>query len=454
MDRNTATTFSYQKMGLKSKKGSPLTNGIESKLAKIRADMQKKASAPRRESAEEDRRVNALVRELNSLKGKYPGSPKFLGKDMDYPKKKERFLFFFHRREPNLGDLREEVNKFSEKKELTDPRKKIKKLLKSHPRCPDLRAINGIQIFNDAAQSGLDAKKINVLEGALIEIGRAIHNEGISIFNTTWFIKIYVRYLEFLRDKIQIEYSSSIEHYHRDVRQAAEELNRTLLQLASMLSIRDKLGGLQMLNAKLKGSTYIIESVTRDEIRSASTAMLHGDGDKKIGTGKTANYIQLVLMTLSLLYARIPILRKLVANILTVIPDVSKDLILQKKMISTMSGVTDFQLSLASGDRKRTKEIAENMFDRCADTIQQHLEYSVLTKLYEVDPFLKAGWIAKESNGLYSEADYRKKLDQAMSYLEVVVGNRGQLKGSFELARQLQNEIHFIMVENGWASLT
>ena len=74
------------------------------------------------------------------------------------------------RKLPNIVDLREDVNRFSEQKELSNPRGKIKKLLKKHPNFSDLRALNGIQIFNDTAQSGLSEKRLSVVEMALKEV--------------------------------------------------------------------------------------------------------------------------------------------------------------------------------------------------------------------------------------------------------------------------------------------
>ncbi len=112
-----------------------------------------------------------------------------LGKSIEYPEKRGR-LFRYIKRLPNLHELRDEVNRFAESKEILDPRTKIKKLLKRFPYDPDLKAISGIQIYNDSLQSGLDEKKLDVMEVALIEIGGAVHNGGLSIFNVSWFVKI------------------------------------------------------------------------------------------------------------------------------------------------------------------------------------------------------------------------------------------------------------------------
>ncbi len=68
----------------------------------------------------------------------------------------------------------------------------------------------------------------------------------------------------------------------------------------------------------------------------------------------------------------------------------------------------------------------------------------------EVDPFLKAAWIVKESQGLFIEADYRIMMQKATEYLSVVIGKRGQVKGFYEQANALQHELTGIKMKYGW----
>ena len=390
-----------------------------------------------------------VLKEVEYLFKKFPGGPEFLGDQIEYPEKKNRF-FRLIKRQPVLSELRDEVNRFAESKEILFPRKKIRKLLKKHPYLPDLRAINGIQIYNDCLQSGLDEKKLDIMEIALKEIGSAVHNGGLSIFNVSWFLKIYLRYLEMLRDRCNHQYNGLSDEQYSEFRKAAEQMNRMMLQISSMMSIKDKLGGLAMLNAKLKGSVYITSIISKEEIRTACSAALQNDFTRSVGQGKTANYVILVILTLGLLLARIPIFKKLLIEILKSIPDITKDLILQKNMIRTMVSVTDFQIAISSGDIPKSREVAERLFNRCKTVISQHLEYSILTKPHEVDPFLKAAWIMKESSGLIKESEYRLRLEEVTKYLQLITSNQGKVKGAFELARQLQNDIGFIMAEYGW----
>ena len=54
------------------------------------------------------------------------------------------------------------------------------------------------------------------------------------------------------------------------------------------MTIKDKLGGMVILNTKLKGSIYIASCVTGDGIRQ-SCAAIQQDETKTVGVGKTAN---------------------------------------------------------------------------------------------------------------------------------------------------------------------
>ena len=411
---------------------------------------EKLAAKPAKDSKKEDidKRVNQKIEELEALMKRIPSSPSFLGTEVQYPDKSGRTLLG-SKKLPNISDLRDEVNRFAEQKEFSNPRKQIKRLLKKHPYFSDLRALNGIQIFNDTSQSGLNERKLNVMEMALTEIAIALHNEGISIYNATWFIKVYLKYLEFLKERISREQTATTGHFNWHIRKMSDALQQKLMLVTSLQTIKDKLGGMVMLNTKLKGSVYIAGCITKDEIRQACSA-LQQDETKTVGVGKTANYVILVMVTLGLLFARIPILKNLVKDILATMPDASKDLIMQKSMVRTMIGVSEFQITLTAGDPEESRRVADKLFKRCSLLITQQVEYGALTKPHEVDPFLKAAWIAKESNGLFNKTEYKRMLERALKFLKRVMENQSRIKGSYDLARQLQIEINMIMSDYGW----
>ena len=409
---------------------------------------------PREEAArkvakeETEKRIKRLIQSLEDIQKRVPLSPKSLGGDILYAKKKVG-LFQSTKRLPNISLIRDEVNKSTEKKTLPVSRKKIAKLIKKYPAYADLRVINGIQIFSDISQSGLTDKKYTALENALIEIVSGMSNGAISIFNATWMVKIYLKYLELLKEKITKELNGIKNHYNWQIRQVSQKLQKSLLQLNTLMTVKDKLGGLVMLNSKLKGSVYITDCITTEEIKTASYAILK-DENKSIGVGKTANYVLLVIVTLSLLFARIPALTNLVQEILKQMPDISKDIVLQKHMINTMMGVTEYQLAMASGDKETTKKLADSIYKKSLLVIKKHMNFSFLTKPHEVDPFLKAAWIAKESKGVVDDDELKLRLKESSKLLRVVMRNQTEVKGSIELARHLQSEINQMLVEHGW----
>lgn len=388
---------------------------------------------------EGEEKARQIVDGIHQLIKMIPNSSRFLG-EADNSRKKRKRRLFSSDTPPNLNELRDEVVSSVEQKGVNNPRKKIKKLLKKYPNTPDLRALNGIQIFNDIAQSGLNEKKLQALKNALTETANALQNGGISIFNATWFIKIYLKYLETLRERLSKEVSSLNNHYHWHIQQGVKDLSIGLAEVNTLIGLKDKLNGLMILNAKMKNTVYITNCLTNEELRSAAMA-LKQDDTRTVGTGKTANYVIYVIITLSLLFARIPILEDLVRDILSAMPDTSRDIILQKNMIATMVGVTTFQITKGRGDTEKAKEVGLTLYKKCLTAISQHLEHALLSKPHEVDPFLKLAWIVKESEGLFESEEYKAMIVKAALVLKKILTSSSEVKGSIDLARQLQADI-------------
>ncbi|MBT4089022.1 MAG: hypothetical protein HOE30_11070 [Deltaproteobacteria bacterium] len=426
---------------------------------KLRRAKRRQERQERRENAENgkapnekqavDKTVEHILKNVEALKSMNPYSPEFLGKDIVYPAK-DRRLFFRPSKALNLVDLRDEVNKASELNKVNTARKKINNLLKKNRYNPELRALSGIQLYNDTFQSGLDENKLHALRRSVVETASAIHNGGISIFNVNWFIRIYLKYLEILHRQIVNERSKISTNYHWLVRKAADELNIILMQVTSMQGIKKNMSGLTVLNTRLKDSAYTYNCITKAEITEAAHSMVKGE-NKTIGSGKTANYIIWVIITLSSLFARIPILEGLITDTMSAIPDISRELTLQKKMVGTASRITKYQLAVAEGDRTNIAAAAKNLYIRCLEIIKQYLTgATTLKKSYEVDPFLKIAWIVKESNGLFEAAVYKQMLEEALKQLNIVIKQSLDVKDSHELATKLQREITDIMTEYGW----
>ena len=376
----------------------------------------------------------------------YPGSSKFIGRP-EYTVRKKK-LGFIRRSYPDISKLRNNIVELAAKKTLDDPRPQLKKLLKRYPAYPDLRALNAIQIINDASQSGLDHKKTKVIQGSLREISRAIYNGGLNLFNINWFIKIYIQYLDALRAKYIQLYNYSSGNSDREVKRLVARLYRKQIQLTVMSGIKTKLSSLELLNTKLQKSAYYTSSITSHDIKKASFAITNGEPSKKIGNGgRIASNILNIAITLIQLFSRVPILKNLVNSIQNSITDTSRNTVLQKAMVSSTQRLTEFQLQLAGGNREKTMEIAETMIRNQEEIIQKYLNKGVLTKQFEIDPFIKIAWITKESKGLFESEVYQPMLENAFQTVDILFSSRVQIQGAAKIAGNLQEEIQYLLIE-------
>ena len=394
-----------------------------------------------------DKHVELIMVKYEKLRNMTPSTTEFLGEDIDYPEKKRRF-YHLPRPLPDFEKLYDEIESFSKGESAYSPRNKIKRHLKHHPYHPELRAINGIQMFNDTIQSGLADKKLEVIQQSLLEIGQAMYNGAISVYNVNWFIKIYVKYLEDLQRKILTEYNQVSTNYHWQVQKISEEMHLLAIQITSMLTIKEQLAGMATLTAKLKNYTYNYDSITKEEVRGACQA-LEGDESRHESVGKSPKYVVWAVITIATLFARAPMLSKLVGKLLNSIPDSSRMLILQKNMVGTVLAVVDYHFALSQGDLSKKIEAAHRIYLRCQKVISQHLGHVSPKRTYEVDPFLKAAWITKESSSLFEREEYRKMLEQSIEYLDAVMESPDTVKGSFEIARKLHEDLQGIMTEFG-----
>lgn len=396
-----------------------------------------------------EKKVRAICSRLGSLAFALPDAPSFLGSNLIYPKRKRR-LFGKLKRPASLAEVRKDIRKLEKGTDIGSARKKIQDLLKKYPYCPDLRALNGVQLFSDISQSGLVDKKLGAIGEALKEIAIAVHNGSLSLFNITWLVKIYIRYLEVLGGRIAQELNGTQDHYHWQVKKAVKELQQAQFKLETLIGIRTKLGGINLLNKRFKGSDYTTDCISKKEIEMACLAS-QKDLSMDIGNQKTAGYVLMIVVTTCMLLARIPIMEDLVTNILGGMPDISRDLILQKTMVGTMILVTKYQLSVATGEKEAMVKSANQIYNRSLEAISKYVGRSVLADPHEVDPFLKAAWIAKESKGLLNKSEFEVRLRKALQLLKVILKNPKEVKGAVDLANQLRSEIQLIMNGYGWS---
>ncbi|MBU2648926.1 hypothetical protein KKI24_29740 [bacterium] len=389
-----------------------------------------------------------VIAEFNQIIKKFPDSSEFLGKDLIYPEPKKRW--FGTRKKLDVTEIRDEVQKFTEKEGVTRAREMINKKMKQYPYSADLNALRAIQLYNDLSRSGLNQNKMDALYDPLVMIGKALHNGGTSIYNANWFMTIYLKYLEIIKERLAREYRYGLHHADPDVRSASERLYQKILKIPRMMQVKGQLAGLTNLNVKLKGTSIITENISIMDLKLACQAVAGKNPTKTIGAGKPANSVVYVTLILNSLFARIPILKESVANILKHIPDLNRDLILQKQMIISSSRTNDFLLAVAAGNKEQAKSIASKLYLQCIQNITYYLENALLKQQYEADPFIKAAWIAKEARPFFDADTNRERLRKGTECLDVILGSRCQHKGSLERATKYQAEVRAILADQDW----
>ena len=410
---------------------------------------------------DDDETIRQINEEVDFLIDMIPTEESFLGKNKVYPTRVKWPLIIRlislnslkFKKLPDLTEIRNNVSKpLADQKEIdvSNTRFKIKKLLKKYD-VPKTHALSAIQVFNDINQSGLvDNKKFQALKESLIEISKVLYSGDKSLFHVTLFIKIYVKYLDSLGEKVNRKYKDIRAHTNESVKISAARLHRKYLQLTALLQFKGKINGIVDLSSRLKGTSFITEEITKEELSEATLAVFKEDTKTKMRSGKTGPEIMLIELSINLLLSNIPIFKIMIKKNLSQIPNNSRDFILQKAMVRVVTEITDFQLATFSGDRVNAKRIANKIYENAVDTINEHLEYAILTKPYEVDPFIKAAWIAKESKGLIIDEDLEKKLKEAITLLKIIEGERCRVKGATQRAFDLKRSIEDVIIEKGW----
>lgn len=405
------------------------------------------------------------IREINEavdyLIEQVPSTENFLGKEKTYPTQAKRhflirmlsFNYLKYKKLPDLTEIRNHIGKPPadvKPIDISNIRAKLKKLLKKFD-VPKVHALNAALVFNDVAHSGLvDDRKFLALKESLIELSKVLYSGDKSLFHVTLYIKTYVKYLETLSEKMNKKYNEIKSHSNKSVQISVNRLRRRYLQVTAMMQITGKIKNIADLSTRLKGTSFITEEITLDELQTAMKAEIKDDKTTKLRGGKIGAEIMLIELTINLLLSNIPYLKEMVKKNLKNIPDNTRDFILQKSMVRVSTELLDFQMALFGGDREEAKRWANKIFDNAIDTINEHLEYAFLSKPYEADPYLKAAWIAKESKGLIVDSELEEKLKTATKLLGIIEGDRCLVKGAAERAMELHHIIRDIKLEKNF----
>jgi len=447
--------------GPKAKKKKKKKKADLSLAGELNLDSPKRQTkAPRLSSTGQFAKIQQLLKEA-------PDSPEFLGKyrPMVVEQKKG---FFKKKRYKDLAKLRLDLNKLAgDGKVDVHSRQKVRSDLKKYPEVPDLHVINAVYTYQDTprtdevkaitrrAKDKLAEHQQDQLKKSIHEIVLAFHHGGLSIFNVNWFMKVYIDYLNVYKGRLSHEYRGIRRNKDRESNTLTKKLIAKQTEIIEMLDVKVRFGGLSKLGIKLNGTTYLSDSFTPWELRRASSAFKDGDLSRLIVEERRAGKLMFVYLTMLTLLSKVPILKLLVEDALNQIPEDERGITLRKRMVMTVMKVSEFELAMASGDKTKSRNAANDLYKLCYETIKTRLINQVMREIYEVDAYLKAIWIVKSTNGLFERKAYRELLKQAYGYLKVITGELNQLQERkremvVDLANKYTYQLDTIMDENGW----
>ncbi len=385
-----------------------------------------------------------IQEEIDLLKEMIPFDSALLGKKLEFdtPKRKLKRK----QKKYNISRFRVEINNIAQRNGVCNCREKVNEAVKKLPWDAELRALHAILIFNDIQTGPDNPNKLGIIKDAVVELSLAMYNGAISVFNTTWFVKIYFAYLAGLNARIKrLAYKRRISRDKKTVK-GFREFESLQKQFHTLLTIRDLTKPHQKLRSVVATTSYLTNPVTINEYKQASAALLSGDTKRKIGL-KRADFVLYICNTTMLLFSKIPILEKLVKEFAEQIPTVHRDLILQKQMINQNVMSAQFQIAKYGVDMAKARELSLNIFSDCNRTIHEYLETSNLSKMFETDPFLRVGWVVKESKEIgFDTYHFKKQLLQAQEYMEVIMSPRcGSVSASM---RAREYAYHFKVMQN------
>ncbi|MBU2515070.1 hypothetical protein KJ966_27435 [bacterium] len=417
--------------------------------------------------------ANELAQKIQLLLKEAPDSPVFFGKRKLKVKTKEKKRHLFRKKKyPNLTALRVDLNKLTDKgKPDSLNRQKVRNDLKNYPEIPDLHVINAIYTYQDIprqeknaivsqlSQNKLNEVQLQQLRKAIDEIVMAFHNGGLNVFNVNWFIKIYIDYLNVYKGRLTYEYNAIEGRNDKQLVELGKKIKGKQAEIITLLSIKEKLGGISRLSRRLNGTTYLSDSFSVLEIKKAAYAVQSGEPTKTINEDRTAAKIMFVLITILFLLARIPIMKDLVESVLKEIPDEDKPTQLRKRMVLTIMLTTEFEKSLVGEDKQKARDAGDMAYSYCLATINNFVKGNVIKEQYEVDPYLKAIWLVKSSDGLYSQQKYKEMLSQAYKMVNTLSGEQNYLKEPLretivDIANRYLYQLDSIMDHHGWLGET
>lgn len=406
-------------------------------------------------------RIQLLLKEA-------PDSPIFFGKHKLRIKKPKKRGLFKKNEYSNLTKLRVDLNILAENGKVDiHSRQKVRADLRTYPNVPDLHVINAIYTYQDiprsdernkmseVSQNKLNENQLTQLKKAIHEIAIAFHNGGVNVFNVNWFMKIYIEYLSVFKVRLTHEYRSISDRNDREARSLSKKIRSKQAEISHLLTVKNRYGGIARLSRALNGTSYLSDSFSSLEIKKATLAIKNGEPTKVIESGRRAANTISVIMTLLFLLAKVPILNNLVEDILAMIPEEERSTILRKRMVLTIMNSTAFELQVVSNNKEGMREEATKLYAACLRIINNYIRTVSLQEHYDIDPYLKAIWLIKSTDGLFSRDQYKEMLKQGYNFVNTISGESNQLKEKprelvINLANKYLYQLDNIMDSHGW----
>ncbi len=296
-------------------------------------------------------------------------------------------------------------------------RTRINKLKKQYPDNPTLYMLSAICTNGMLLNSSNQKEVFRGLKTSSKEAAMALVSNGVSVYNCENFFRIYFTMLDrFKRQQIKVYERVTQDPRHENYKQQLV----IVMQLCDQL-MTDKSRVFNVLNhlkKKLKSSLYAAPFSFR-LISNACKYIELGKPKEKTVLG-TASEVIAFIYALCVAFARIPFLTTLVDEILELLPDANKALLLRKISIRSVRNFAYFRLATTEGEREVMAKIGKQIFKDNLTGVQK-LEGQSLYQSYETDPFFNLAFIAEMSAGLYKKEDHDKIIDTAIRAVESVV---------------------------------
>lgn len=307
---------------------------------------------------------------------------------------------------------------------------------------PNVLALDGIIKYIDLKNSGLSQGKQKALQNSLYKIGHALSIDGgLSIFHITWFLSVYDDYLSHYTMFPDREYKDAMAFGSAEARKIAKDLfnkQHEIVQYSKLIA-SDKTEVKQInkisLDNQLKLSTHYHHGCDYGNVKNIFIKCFRSKQGESHNR-KTMSEVTLI-MVYALLFARIPMLYKLVDNIVKAIPNIGIDTDLCKQKIRIACQFNNFTLVRAVNIHSKSKSVlerlfskGESLFDFCFDVIRENnLERTQLMNEYYYHPFLKQAVILITFKDVFmlNKEKYRKMIAKSIELLKPVKEGKNSL---------------------------